>query len=327
MIAHLFRYAFLSVLPILVLTQCSTNQSRSEKDGRSGQLRRLGYEAVPLQKIRGDVRYSGVFKVNGLPLRFLIDSGANSTDVDASLARQARLMEDRSVKIVTRGALGREISSGRGYGTLQIGRMYAENFPFTIAPSTEKRTSTSSYAGQVGLDALSAIGAMVDTPGQQLWVPEGSRGIVNGRLNIGPQKGLGNKVMGLETAGRLPHLILRGTLQGRPVTWVVDSGAEISVMTAESFDRFNLPSQITNSRMIDASGDRIALRRAQLRNVSFGKLKVTVFDIAIAPLGMVRQYFRDARGRPVDGILGMDFLSSSYALLDTGSRLIYLGRP
>jgi predicted aspartyl protease len=134
-------------------------------------------------------------------------------------------------------------------------------------------------------------------------------------------------VLGLETAGRLPHLILRGTLAGRPVTWVVDTGAEISVMAAESFDRFELPSRTTNSRMIDASGDRIALRQARLRDVTFGNVRVTVFDIAIAPLGTVRQYFRDSRGRPVDGILGMDFLTTGNALLDTGSSLIYLGNP
>jgi predicted aspartyl protease len=326
-IAYLLRHALFPVLAVLVLTQCASGPGRSARGGRSGQLKRLGFESVSLQKIRGDVRYSGVFKVNTLPFRFLIDSGANSTDLDATLARQARLVEDRSVKIVTRGALGREVSSGRGYGTLQIGPMFAENFPFTIAPSTGKKTSTSSYAGQVGMDALSAIGAMVDIPGQQLWVPGGRRGMVKAPLAAGEQNGLGQNVLNLEMAGRLPHLILRGALDGRPVTWVVDTGAEVSVMAAESFDRFNLPSQTTDSRMIDASGDRIALRRAQLRNVSFGNVTVTVFDIAIAPLGTVREYFRDSRGRPVDGILGMDFLTTRNALLDTGSRLIYLGNP
>ncbi|MGD1978797.1 MAG: hypothetical protein PVJ98_05350, partial [Akkermansiaceae bacterium] len=72
---------------------------------------------------------------------------------------------------------------------------------------------------------------------------------------------------------------------------------------------------------------RIALRQARLRNVNFGNVNIAVFDIAIAPLGTVREFFRDVNGRPIDGILGMDFLMKGEALLDTGSKLIYLGIP
>lgn len=324
---RLLRSLLFPILVSFLLTQCSSGPLGFRRGGREGVLASLGYRAVPLQKIRGDVRFSGVFKVNEMPMRFLVDSGANSTDVDAKLARQAGLMVDRRVRVVTRGALGREVSSGRGYGTLQIGPMYTRSFPFTIAPSTGKKTSTSSYAGQVGLDALSTIGALVDVPGENLWVPVSPFREPTLPRTLGERDGLGREVLGLEKAGRLPHLILRGTLAGAPVTWVVDTGAEISVMAAESFDRFGLPSRTTNSRMIDASGDRIALRQARLQDVTFGNVRVAVFDIAIAPLGPVRQYFIDARGRPVDGILGMDFLTTGHALLDTGSGLIYLGKP
>lgn len=325
--ARLFRQFLFLLLASLVLCQCSTGPFSFGKPGRSSQLKRSGYSAVPLQKLSSDVRYSGIFMVNGQPLRFLIDSGANSTDVDGDLAKRVGLLEDRKVKVVTRGALGREVASGRGYGTLQIGPMYSRNFPFTVAPSTGRRTSTSSYAGQIGLDALSGIGALVDIPSARLWVPEMPFNGDSRSINRGPRNGLGNKILALEKAGTLPHLLLRGTLQGRPVTWVVDTGAEISVMAAESFDRFNLPSRTTNSRMIDASGDRIALRQARLRNVNFGNVNIAVFDIAIAPLGTVREFFRDVNGRPIDGILGMDFLMKGEALLDTGSKLIYLGIP
>lgn len=322
-------HAVTLALACLLLTQCSFGPGGFSSAGREKRLTRLGYEEVELQKIRGDVRLSAVFGVNNLPMRFLIDSGANSTDVNAELAREAGLVEDRNVRVVTRGALGRKISSGRGYGMLQIGPMFARDFPFTIAPSTGRKTSTSSYAGQVGLDALTTVGALIDIPGERLWVPGAGRPGRTGTApsHVGVLEGLGAKVLTLESAGRLPHLLLRGRLQGRPVTWVVDTGAEISVMAAESFDRFNLPSRSSNSRMIDASGDRIALRYARLQNLLFGTVNVTEFDIAVAPLGEVREFFRDAWGRPVDGILGMDFLTTGQALLDPRSGLIYFGNP
>lgn len=316
-----------SLLACLFLTQCSSVSGLG--NSRAGVLSKMGYEAVPLQKLRGDSRFSGVFSVNGQPMRFLVDSGANSTDVDKKLATSAGLLEDRSVSVITRGALGREVASGRGYGVLEIGPMRADSFPFTIAPSSEKKTSTSSYAGQIGLDALSATGALVDIPSGQMWVPgpwsQRARSTVP--LPLGAQSDLGVQVLKMGTAGRLPHLILSGTLQGVPVSWIVDTGAEVSVMAAESFDRFNLPSRATNSRMIDASGDRIPLRHARLQNLMFGQVNVAVFDVSVAPLVTVRQYFRDLAGRPVDGILGMDFLINGQALLDSGSGLIYLGQP
>ncbi|MCX8239118.1 MAG: retropepsin-like aspartic protease [Akkermansiaceae bacterium] len=319
--------SFASFLACLVLTQCSGMFGST--GSRSSELNRLGYESVPLQKEVGDSRYSGVFKVNGSPMRFLIDSGANGTDVDQKLAASVGLRPSGSVKVITRGALGREVASGRGVGSLQIGSMIARQFPYTIAPSHGRKTSTSSYAGQVGLDALSATGALIDIPSARMWIPgpRSQRGESPLPIALGPRSGLGDKILELGTASRLPHLILRGSLKGRLVTWVVDTGAEVSVMAAESFDRFNIPSRPTNSRMIDASGDRVALRHARLQHLRFGDVDVAVFDISVAPLGTVRQYFRDSNGRPVDGILGMDFLMTGGALLDSGSGLIYLGSP
>ena len=316
-----------SLLACLFLTQCSTTPRVGGT--RAARLKEMGYEAVPLQLVPGDLRYSAEFKVNGKPMRFLIDSGANSTDVDSKLAASVGLRKDKGIKVVSRGALGREISSGRGVGSLQIGSMIAERFPFTIAPSHGRKTSTSSYAGQVGLDALSATGTLIDIPAASMWVPgpNSERGKNPFSGSLGPRQGLGHKILRLGTAGRLPHLVLKGKLDGRLVTWVVDTGAEVSVMAAESFSQFNIPSNETNSRMIDASGDRIALRHARLNNLRFGDVSIAIFDISVAPLGQVQQYFRDANGRPVDGILGMDFLSTGSALLDSGSGILYMGAP
>lgn len=317
-----------SVLLCLILTQCSGIPGLAKKS-RSKTLHGLGYEAVNLQKIGGDNRYSGIFEVNGVPMRFLIDSGANSTDLDEHLADQVQLQPDPSVRVVTRGALGREVNSGRGYGTLEVGSMIAQRFPFTISPNLQRKTSTSRYAGQVGLDALSATGALIDIPAARMWVPgqHSDRAADPTGRQLGMRSGLGAFALPMGTAGRLPHLILRGTINGRLVTWVVDTGAEVSVMAAESFDQLGLPSQPTNTRMIDASGDRIALRKARLYDVRFGSVHVTEFDVSVAPLGKVRSFFRDSQGRPVDGILGMDFLTQGRALLDSGSGILYMGFP
>lgn len=289
----------------------------------------MGYISVPLKKVSGDARYSGTFLVNGSPLQFLIDSGANSTDLDYSSAMRVGLNRSNSVGVITRGALGREIRSGLGKGALQVGPMKAEQFSFTIAPRGQKKTSTSRYAGQVGLDMLNSTCSIVDIPKGRLWVPtEVSKKTGNGLVApLGAVPALGKKMLGMGTAGRLPHLILHGTVNGEHVSWVVDTGAEISVMDASSFERLELPSVMTNSRMIDAAGDRVALRKSRIHNMRFGDVNVRTFDIAIAPLDEIKRYFKDPTGRPVDGIIGMDFLIQVEALLDSGSRILYMGAP
>ena len=69
------------------------------------------------------------------------------------------------------------------------------------------------------------------------------------------------------------------------------------------------------------------MRVAVLDHVVFGRLVVREFQVAVAPLATIRKTFRDRYGRPVDGIIGMDFLEESAGLLDTASRVLYVGDP
>ena len=58
-----------------------------------------------------------------------------------------------------------------------------------------------------------------------------------------------------------------------------------------------------------------------------GNLFIGLGSGILAALLVGSGYFRDSTGRPVDGILGMDFLTKGQALLDANSGLIYLGQP
>lgn len=98
-------------------------------------------------------------------------------------------------------------------------------------------------------------------------------------------------------------------------------------MAAATVQRFAIPTTASRSKIIDASGDRASVRNAVLQNVVFGQLVVSEFQVAVTPLETIRRTFRDRSGRPVDGIIGMDFLEESSALLDTASQLLYLGDP
>ena len=311
----------------LILTQCATPPPAAAVQGRESTLRQMGYVPLRLDKVSRDVRFSRKFGVNGMPMRLLIDSGANSTDIDGTLADHAGVKRSKSISVISRGALGRPVRSGYGRGTLRAGPVEASNFPFTLSPSDGRKTATSRYAGQLGLDGLNGLSGLVDVPRASLWVPGPNSAQARSGNNrpLGEVKNLGTKVLHLKRAGNLPHLLLTGMVNGRRTTWVVDTGAEVTVMGAESFKQFGLPSYKTDSNIIDASGDKVGIRMAELQNVYFDGVLVKRFHIAVAPMKAVREVFRDSSGRPVDGIIGMDFLTKGNALLDTKSRLLYLG--
>lgn len=318
-----------AALASLLLTQCAFGPRgpRVGASPREATLVRLGYEPVALQKSSGDARYSGEFLVNGKDVRFLIDSGANSTDLDYELALDYGIIPEKSVKVISRGALGRPVTSWVGLGALGAGHVTATPFPFMLAPSAGGHTATSRYDGQMGLDALSGLAALVDLQAGKLWIP--GPGAPNARRGditaLGQQEGLGFEALDLERAGRLPHLLVESVHRGQRLTWVVDTGAEVTVMASETLDELGIPSVASRSKIIDASGDRAAVRTALLRNVVFGRLVVSEFQVAATPLATIRRTFRDRFNRPIDGIIGMDFLEESSALLDTASQILYVG--
>ena len=318
-----------AVFAAVLLTQCAIGPAGRTPSPRSHRLASLGYESLPLKKSTGYSRYSGRFRVNGKEVRFLIDSGANSTDLDYELATSFGITPEKSVKVVSRGALGRPVTSWVGLGALEAGHVTASPFPFMLAQPTKRHTATSRYDGQMGLDALSGLAALVDLQAGKLWIPGPQAGNAqrDGIRALGRHKGLGFDSLQLETAGRLPHLLVKCRYQGKRLTWVVDTGAEVTVMAAATVQRLAIPTTASRSKIIDASGDRASVRNAVLHNVVFGQLVVSEFQVAVTPLETIRRTFRDRSGRPVDGIIGMDFLEESSALLDTASQLLYLGDP
>ena len=108
--SRVLRFAS-AILATALVTQCATGPIGQTKSPRAYRLAAMGYEPLALQKSAGDSRYSGRFRVNGKEVRFLIDSGANSTDLDYELATSVGIRPEKSVKVVSRGALGRPVTS------------------------------------------------------------------------------------------------------------------------------------------------------------------------------------------------------------------------
>lgn len=318
-------------LPIcaFLIASCAAPAPPASSPTRLATLRQLGYKPLKLQKSSRDNRYSGRFHVNGQPVRFLIDSGANSTDLELNLALRAGIRPDKNLQVISRGALGRPVTSQVGIGILTAGEVNASPFAFMLAPASGRHTATSRYDGQMGLDALKGLASLIDVASGVLWLPgKSAPNAQGGEIKpLGLVPGLGFEALPLAQAGRLPHLILESRWNGQRLTWIVDTGAEVTVLAKHAVRRHGIPTIPTRTNIIDASGDHAPISLATLTNVTFRKLVVSDFQVAVTDLSTVRKHFRDSSGRPVDGIIGMDFLTASGALLDSASRLLYVGQP
>lgn len=328
------RRQLLWFLPALALASCSNYNTEptglaASSGKREARLQAMGYTSLPLKKISRDSRYSGKFLVNGRSVNMLIDSGANSTDLSSILGTKLGLRIDERAKVISRRALGRPVTSRVGLGVLSAGPVSALPFPFMLATEDMGPTATSRYDGQVGLDALEALGTLIDLRSGEMWVP--GEDAPNARRQsitpLGYQEGLGFTSLRMRPARNLPHLILESTWNGKLVTWIVDTGAEVSVLSEASATALGLETQTSSSRIIDASGDNAPARAGMFTNVYFDRLVLTEFQVAVIPLPVVRKNFKDRNGRTVDGIIGMDFLENTAALFDAGSRIIYIGDP
>lgn len=320
------RHSLTLILPaLLFLTSCATRYGAIGNNARERELGNQGYISLPLNSYSGDTRYWSSVKVAGSEVKLLLDSGANSTDIDKNSADSIGLKQNTDFEVVSRGALGREVKSKLGITTFNYGTQSISPFVIVINESGRKGSSMGRYNGQIGLDALVESATLIDLSNQKIWMPRRDIPGDNYFPRLGGNQQLGRESLPLYTANKYGHLILTGTVGGKKSSWIVDTGAEVSVIDNASAKRLGMKIIPTNSRMIDISGDSSRLGFTIASNLRFGNTTFPQAPFAAADLGGVKRSFKLPDGRYIDGILGVDFLKVSKALIDPRSKLIHLG--
>lgn len=319
-----------TVLIPLLLVSCGGHIAQI--DGVRGQkLRSLGYQPVPMTGPTISDKRPGVgVRINDQPVTLLVDSGANATRISATFAAQAGVNIDPSRRAISRGAMGRSVPVQRGVGSLQVGALSVAPYTFSVIDLGNTRTAAGDFPGHIGAEALRITASVVDIGGNTLWVPtENAPNIQSGEISpLGLQSGLGRVAVPVEPARSYYHIIIEGRVAGSPTAFILDTGAEVSVMTTRAANRLGLPLRATGSTMLDAHGDRTPLSQTIVPEIVFDGFSVQNVPISVAAIPAFDSLsFRTRSGRKIDGILGVDFLRQTNALLDARTRLIYFGKP
>ncbi len=295
---------------------------------RAKKLRSIGYDAVPLQAAKGyDSRVGVDALVNNTPVSLLIDSGANASRVSEAVSKVAQLERRKGTSAISRGALGRPIRIFQGIGSLTVGELIVAPYLFSIGDGTKGPTAIGKFDGHIGSDGLGLMSGLVDVGSGYIWLPNSNAKNVS-RGTIGPlgyQEGLGLIAKKFSLAKDSAHFVIETAVNGKRATWVIDTGAEISLITRQSARRLGIRSRPSRVKILDAHGDRASVSVGMVPEIKFGGFTAVGLQVGVSNLPSLGKFFKDSKGRSIDGILGIDFLRQTDALLDAKSHILYIG--
>lgn len=116
--------------------------------------------------------------------------------------------------------------------------------------------------------------------------------------------------------------VVRGTVDGKPVQFLLDTGAETTVISTECATRLGLKLRDENKQMVDAHN---ATRRINgigtLNKLQLGSVQFASFDALCMPMPL-----KPINGMPVDGLLSRRVFADLLLTIDYGRRQVELQR-
>jgi len=282
-----------------------------------------GYSEVPFQVSKG-VHFDIMACGNGKPLRLLIDTGAEFNLIDAGVPKRLDLLPEPIKEFLVNVA-------GHGHTQTQ-GRLLVKDFtvgdlhgPWQALVvdhshlNKEERFGEAPRDGLLGSPYLTHNAAVIDCGSKKLFlwnrIQHSSRGNEVSNRGTDPFSTLLKRQGYLEVP--LPYTewtrpYVPATINGEPLLLDVDTGSSVNALTAFFAERLHLPmyytahgSHKTHAEAFSVGGHSEAMEALL---VDSGRLKAV-----------------DKSGEhTVDGILGAGFLLDHAAVIDCGSKKLYL---
>jgi predicted aspartyl protease len=120
--------------------------------------------------------------------------------------------------------------------------------------------------------------------------------------------------------GNVPIVTLR--VNGGLANFLFDTGAERTILNVAAAKRLGVEPHYEYARRMHSLGSAVAGGDAQLRSLDLGGIVLAGFRILVGPVSLPM-----VAGKPIDGLLGEDFLSGFEVDLDLGQRRVILYQP
>jgi clan AA aspartic protease (TIGR02281 family) len=129
------------------------------------------------------------------------------------------------------------------------------------------------------------------------------------------------------TRTKVGHFSIAGTIGGRSVVFLLDTGASRTVI-----DRGTAASLGLEPRFVDNLGGGLGATSARtdsapVANVTLDGFQTHLDGVFVMDLDTVNQALVANGSEPVDGVVGADVLLHSGAIIDYGRGVLYLQNP
>lgn len=124
------------------------------------------------------------------------------------------------------------------------------------------------------------------------------------------------------------HQLVEATINGVTGDFVLDTGANVTVVSVQQAERFGLTGSgaagLLGSRPAQFVGASGTARQVGVDSFTVGEVAVRQRRVLIADLGQLLGALGDASGREVAGIIGQDVLREHRAVIDVSRPMLYV---
>jgi predicted aspartyl protease len=314
-----------TILSLLIVTSISAADSSAATRSRSAATQPAPqYEALPLVRSHQNHLLVRAY-INGKPALLGVDTGAPVSAIALSRRQHFRLTGISSnSKLPTRLQINGAFNNVAIVRQFRLGALNLVDEPVvTVDLSGSSRAARVLHEeeidGILGADILFPTRAVLDCQKQLLI------------LKIDPE--VQGRVPGVEYRGlqKMPlrvsegyNLYVDGAVNGAPARLMVDTGAFATLLHRGFVRRMGIPLHETDFSSSAVNLKQRGVEVARIRRLSVGSVNILGKDVGVIDLeGLIHR--EQLQGSPpVAGLLGAEILRSHHAIIDFGTRTLYL---
>jgi predicted aspartyl protease len=337
---HLMKQLFLAILLLAPLTPFCA-QSQQGSGTLAGFLSKQGLAGAKLERRFGNHLFVPV-SINNRPAALMIDTGSPNTAIDANSVNTFGLAVEKTGANVG-GLFGR---SWERFGTSKVksiamGNCTLTNVPVAIAdfsgfnrdrsgPATGSHIGDSKALahinGILGANEMVKFGMIVDCTRQMLYVnPNGRSSAVSRNLA---------SFLADRRFTRIPirlnanqHFDVEGALNGHATRFILDTGSANTLIDTQVAVRSGAGvTALAGFGSAGAGGLVEGVNRTSVKELAIGNFKLANTEVVVAHVSGDILLSKSAAESNA-GVLGAEYLSSNFAVIDMGGMALYLRHP
>jgi predicted aspartyl protease len=305
----------------------------------AGVLSKQGLAGAKLERRYGNHLLVPV-SINNRHGALMIDTGSPNTLIDRNSVNTFGLTVETTDSSVG-GLFGR---SWERYGTSKVksiamGNCMVTNVPVAIADlsgmNPERSAATGSHIadkamahlnGVLGAREMVKFGMVIDCTRQMLYInPNGASSAVSQSLaSFLAGRGFTRIPMRLNANA---HFDVEGALNGHATRFLVDTGSANTLIDTQVAVKSGTGVTALASYGAGGAGNLVeGVNRTGVKELAIGNFKLANAEVVVAHVSGDILLSKSAAESNA-GVLGQDYLSTNFAVIDMGGRALYLRRP